>query len=391
MNTQKHKIHHLKSKKEVETFRLPQLISAKGDLTKRWFVEWWQFDNYERKLKRKRIWISTKLQTEKCRYDFADKICKKIVSDLKEKEFSSTQLYNEDNHEINLERSFEIMEKAINNKILRKKTIQTYYSHVRLFCKYLKYNKITSLHKVTTDHAKEYLHFNRMGAANTYKNKINHLKSIFNELILLNEVKNNPFSMLKGTKNEDSDFNHPYSDYEKKLIEDYLKAKNLPLYYFTRFLFFGFIRPQELINIRVKDVDIRSRIIRVSGSIAKTKKNGVIPIIKPLMEIIQESNCLNYPPDFYLFGRDLIPSNIKCPINKPNFQHREALETLGIYRPKVTVLYSWKHTGNIFAYLSGVDVKIIQKMNRHSSFETTEIYLRKLGLFLDQRIYDSSW
>lgn len=109
------------------------------------------------------------------------------------------------------------------------------------------------------------------------------------------------------------------------------------------------------------------------------------------MEIIQESNCLNYPPDFYLFGRDLVPSNIKCPINKPNFQHREALETLAIYRPKITVLYSWKHTGNIFAYLAGVDVKIIQKMNRHSSFETTEIYLRKLGLFLDQRIYDSEW
>lgn len=391
MNTQTHRTHNLKTTKGIENFRFPQLRNAKGDLTKRWFVEWWQFDNYARKLKKKRVWISTKLKTAKVRYDFADEICKKIVKDLQEKEISMPQIYNEDNHVINLERSFKVMEKAIKNKVLRKKTIQTYYSHARLFYKYLKYKNITSLHKVTTEHAKEYLHFNRMGSANTYKNKISHLKSIFNELIVLNEVKHNPFSLLKGVKNDDSEFNHPYSDYEKKLIEDYLKANNLPLYYFTRFLFFGFIRPQELINLKVKDVDIRGRVIRVSGSISKTKKNGVIPIIKPLMEVIQESNCLSYPPDFYLFGRDLVPSNIKCPINKPNFQHREALENLGIYRPKITVLYSWKHTGNIFAYLSGVDVKIIQKMNRHSSFETTEIYLRKLGLFLEQKIYESSW
>lgn len=391
MNTKIHKTAQFKEKEEVETFRLPQLKNAKGDLMKRWFVEWWEFDNNDRKLKRKRLWIPSNPKNAKFRYDFAENVCKEIVNDLQEKGTARAELYDNGNYGIKRESNFEIMEKAIKNKTLRKKTIQTYYSHVRLFCKYLESKNITSLPKVTTEHAKEYLVFNRTSAINTCKNKINHLKSIFSELILLNEVSHNPFSLLKGAKNEDSDFNNPYSDYEKKLIEDYLKAKNLPLYYFTRFLFFGFIRPQELINIRVKDVDIRSRIIRVSGSISKTKKNGVIPIIKPLMEIIQESNCLNYPPDFYLFGRDLVPSNLKCPINKPNFQHREALETLGIYRPKVTVLYSWKHTGNIFAYLSGVDVKIIQKMNRHSSFETTEIYLRKLGLFLDQRIYDSSW
>lgn len=391
MNTQKHKTAHFKKQEDVEAFRLPQLKNAKGDLMKRWFVEWWQFDSQERKLKRQRLWIPSNPKTAKFRYDFAENACKKIANDLYEKGISNIQISESDNYGIKRESNFDIMAKAISNKTLRRKTIQTYYSHTRLFCKYLESKNITSLSKVTTEHVKEYLLFNRTSAANTNKNKINHLKSIFNELIMMNEVGHNPFSMVKGIKNEDSDFNHPYSDYEKKLIEDYLKAKNLPLYYFTRFLFFGFIRPQELINIRVKDVDVRSRIIRVSGSISKTKKNGVIPIIKPLLEIIQESNCLNYPPDFYLFGRDLEPSNIKCPINKPNFMHREALETLGIYRPKITVLYSWKHTGNIFAYLSGVDVKIIQKMNRHNSFETTEIYLRKLGLFLEQKIYESSW
>lgn len=204
---------------------------------KRWFVEWWKFDNNDRKLKRQRLWIPSNPKTAKFRYDFAENVCKKIVNDLEEKGIVSSQFYEDGNYGIKRESNFEIIERAITNKTLRKKTIQTYYSHARLFCKYLESKSITSLLKVTTEHAKEYLIFNRTSAANTNKNKINHLKSIFNELILMNEVSHNPFSMLKGTKNEDSDFNHPYSDYEKKLIEDYLKAKNLPLYYFTETIF----------------------------------------------------------------------------------------------------------------------------------------------------------
>jgi integrase len=390
MDTQTNKTPHLKTQNEVKSFRLPQLKNAKGNLMKRWFIEWLQFDNNEGKLKRKRIWIPSKPKTLKFRYDFAEDICTKIVNDLQEKGIINTTNKVE-KYLIRRESNFEIIKKAIDNKTLRRKTIQTYYSHGRLFCKYLEVKNITSLSEVTAEHAKEYLFFNRADAGNTYKNKINHLKSIFNELILLNQVAFNPFSLLKCAIVNDSDFNHPFSDYEKVLIEDYLKVNNLPLFYFTRFLFFGFIRPQELINIRIKDIDVRNRTIRVSGSISKTKKNGVIPIINPLMTIIQESKYLNYPPDFYLFGKDLAPSCLKCPINKPNFQHRQALETLGIYQPKIKVLYSWKHTGNIFAYLSGVDVKVIQKINRHSNFETTEIYLRKLGLFLEQKIYDSFW
>ena len=46
-------------------------------------------------------------------------------------------------------------------------------------------------------------------------------------------------------------------------------------------------------------------------------------------------------------------------------------------------LYSFKHTSNIFKYTSGWTLAEIMKANRHSSITMTEIYLRKLGQFVE--------
>lgn len=375
----------------VQKFKTAILKNSGGDISKRWFVEWWQQCENSEKLERKRIWLPTKPKNANYRFELAEKICFEINTKLRGAGVSELS-QNRQTDRPKPPTVAEMLQKAINNKELRKKTIQTYSSHSKLFCKFLESKKIKRIESVTPELAKEYLSFNRSEYDKTYKNKINHLKALFNELIILKEISNNPFEGLKGTYNDtDSNFNHPFSDYEKNLIESHLRAKNKELYLFTRFLFFGFIRPQELINIRVKDIDTRNRTIKVSGVIAKTKKAGVIPIIPPLMQLIIESGYLSNPPDFYLFGKGLKPCSEKCPINYPNFQHRKALEELNIYRPNITVLYSWKHTGNIFAYLAGVDIKVIQQINRHSSLLTTEIYLKKLGLFLDQKIYNASW
>ena len=46
-------------------------------------------------------------------------------------------------------------------------------------------------------------------------------------------------------------------------------------------------------------------------------------------------------------------------------------------------LYSWKHTINIHAWQDTKDVMFIKTLNRHTILETTMIYLRDLGCFVD--------
>jgi integrase len=51
-------------------------------------------------------------------------------------------------------------------------------------------------------------------------------------------------------------------------------------------------------------------------------------------------------------------------------------------------LYGFKHTGVIALYLATRDIKLIQAQCRHKDISTTDIYLRDLGLFLDQDALD---
>jgi integrase len=127
--------------------------------------------------------------------------------------------------------------------------------------------------------------------------------------------------------------------------------------------------------------------IKISSESSKTGKALIKPITKNLLDLILEYKLLNYPSNFYLFGKLLNSGAVKASVNYATFQHTKILKKLDLHRKNETVLYSWKHTGNINAYLAGLDIKVIQKINGHSSLQTTEVYLRKLGLFLDKTAF----
>jgi integrase len=157
---------------------------------------------------------------------------------------------------------------------------------------------------------------------------------------------------------------------------------------FTRFIYYSFTRVKELQNLKVKDIDLRTRTIKIYAENSKTKKAIVKPIVSPLLDLILEYRLLQNPSNFFVFGYNLSPSFEPCQQNLPTNQFNALLKDLDLYRAKETTLYGWKHTGNVNAYLAGMDIRLIQQLNGHSHLETTEIYLRKLGLFLDKRAFD---
>ncbi len=262
------------------------------------------------------------------------------------------------------------------------KTKSTYRTAIRVFFEYF---KDKDYKKLKPDDAKRFEGWlgKKYDSEKTIKNKINHIKAVFSL------TKYSPLNGISATIiDDDSDFNYPYTDYEKEIIEDYLKEHNPRLYLFTRFLFYGFIRPKELINLRVQHIDLRNKTIRIPKDISKNRRAGVIPLVKPLYNLIIKEGFCKYPGNFYLFGESLKTGEIKAGANYASRKHKEALEAIGIHRDNETVLYSWKHTGNCLAYMAGMDIKLIQTINRHRSLETTEIYLRKLGIFLNKQAYE---
>lgn len=229
-------------------------------------------------------------------------------------------------------------------------------------------------------------HLEKLHSEKTVKNKINNIKAVFSL------TKFNPLKSISATVvDDDSDFNYPYNDYEKAAIEAHLVENDYSLYLLTRFIFYGFLRPKEIRGLEVRDIDLRNKTIRIRKEVSKNRRAGVIPLVKPLYDLIIQEGLTRYPAHFRIFGYNLKPGERKASPNLASNRHTSALKTLGLYRERETVLYSWKHTGNCLAYLAGMDIRLIQAINRHKSLQTTEIYLRKLGIFLNKQAYEISY
>lgn len=366
-----------------------KLHNFNNDLHKRWFISYGLYDEKLKRMVRRKVYLPSNPKD----LEYRSKLSQELIFEINKKLNEGLLFERKKDKKIDTTNFMQVVEamldKLVDKELIVMKTRQTYLSACKHFNSYLLLN---SMHYTEFKKTNLNSFLDSLTVTNNHKKVVrSHLRSVFSILVQNEILAFNPFLGSLKLKTIESDFNHPFSDYEKDKLEVYMQEYEPNLYLLTRFIFYAFIRPKELLNLRVRDIDLRNRTIKIKSSIAKNDKSESVPIIKPLMDLILKSGVLSNPSDYYLFGQGLIPSRTKSPMNEPTTMHREVLQKLGFYVERVTVLYSWKHTGNIFAYMAGIDIKLIQRINRHSSLATTEIYLKKLGLFLDKNAFDSSW
>lgn len=190
------------------------------------------------------------------------------------------------------------------------------------------------------------------------------------------EKKNYKRSKLPET---DTQKNVAFTRSHQSIIEAYLLEHNYPLYVFTRLVYHAFIRPKELRGLNVLSIDFERRQIVVPGIISKNRKNEAVPINRTLYEVLKAYEGKTG----FLFGRSLEFGSLhKCSENTPYNHHAAVLAAVGLNGLGYS-LYSWKHTGAVRAYESGLDIKKLQALLRHSSLQITDIYLRSLNVVRD--------
>ena len=136
------------------------------------------------------------------------------------------------------------------------------------------------------------------------------------------------------------------------------------------------LRPgQELRLLQVRDIDIEHKQIIVRAANAKNRSKSVLPMDEYLTARIVSLGVTNYAPDMYVFGTYNVPS--RKPVGKNTLRNRfnKYRDDLGI--DKRIKFYSWKHTGAISMVENGASVWELQAHMRHSSITTTEDYIRQ--------------
>ena len=143
------------------------------------------------------------------------------------------------------------------------------------------------------------IYLNEVLIATSAKNRNNtraDISTIFstleqNEIIPLNFVQKIP--VLKSTPEK----NKSYSSTEESKIFDYLDKNNKLLSLYVKFISYNFLRPVEVNRIKIGDIDLNDKILKI-----KTKTGFKLKRI-PQVLIDELPDISNYPNDAFLFGR----------------------------------------------------------------------------------------
>jgi integrase len=271
---------------------------------------------------------------------------------------------------------------------LKIKSYRTYNDIVKMFCAWLSskhWDKIT-VSKFTRRDALEYADYllkTRKFSGKSFNHNIGVMKTFFNALVSREEITINPFKGIKELP-ESTGSNIPYTEAERIKIIDYLKRYNIRLYYAICFVYFCFIRRSELIQLKVKDIDMINHTIRIPASVSKNRKSEAVSIPQELEKILHKMKVNDHDPEEYIIGhkfetcarRIIRADSLSTAMTRIN-------KELGISGKG---FYSFKHSGVCELYRITKDPYLVMRQCRHSELKITMIYLRSMGLTVDESI-----
>lgn len=288
------------------------------------------------------------------------------------------------------------------------------------------------VNKIQRKHIKmimEQIKSTRTIANKTYNNYLGTLSSFFAELLQWDMIEYNPASRVKPLDEPETNKYVPYTDAEKKAIQDHLFKHHKPFYNFLMLVYHTGIRPKEALAMKIRDVNLPFRVITlVPNKVAEnTKTNKVrrVPINDDLLTIFTGMNLDKYPDDYFVFGSPCGPNGNRgqgsLPIGEKPARGtgtktgKSGARRGDYFMPSQTqvkrdtatklwkaiikdetglgidkYLYAMKHTGADDKILAGVDLDSLRYLYGHSSKQMTEIYAKGIkGLYQKNIIQNS--
>lgn len=272
---------------------------------------------------------------------------------------------------------------------------ERYRSFVNVFSEWLEHAGRTSkLLKDTTrrdmydflDWLKEH-----RGVGNyTRNNYLYNIRSCFTELCAREMLSKNPTEGITKLNVQSSKYPF-FTEKQQKILERWMKLHNRNLYHFTRFIYYGFMRPAEIKRLRIQDINMKDRVIMVWNHVSKNKKQQPVVINNDLYNTLQAMEIEDVPAYWYLFGPQWDPAPEPCTSrHKFGNAHRKAMEETKLY-DGILDMYSWKNTGMSRAFDAGVDIIQIKNQARHHSLDQSYDYMKALGKVIHSGLKDKEW
>jgi len=376
----------LQPTEDMYPFKKARLNDCAGNLSGRWYVEFSVWDTQKSKLVRKRYYEVNNIASEQDRRVYANRIIQQLNKLLKEGyHFDVNKVPSPSQSEDQEKRTYTTSDAAtyaleIKKASLRSTSYPSYKSTVKIFKKWVSENHlqeldVTYFDKLRAVYFDDYLLVECGFAAKTVNGHVSYLKSLFQVLVEHEVIRNNPFKNLKKHKEGESRRNMAFNEKQMAAIKKILQKKDPGLWLFIQFIYYCYLRPNEVRQLKHSFLRLDKNQIYVPGHISKNGKEGYVTMPESFHNVLVESKEFNSGQEYVFQSR----SEVK-PISKNVMGERYRNLTKDLNLSSDYTLYSWKHSGVVAAYRAGIDIKTIQNQCRHHSLEQTDIYLKSLGL-----------
>lgn len=360
-------------------FKLAALVDFGGDLDKQWYIRYSVEKPDTGKLVRIKFSLDLNREpTVRLRRAKAKEMIQEVNAQLKK----GWNPYIEPEPKIQIKTLREVLYEFLEVKrvSLRRRTYQSYKYVIDSFLKYLDQTKsrVELCTEVTPKIAREWLDWMSMQgrAGKTVNTSKVHLKVFFEMMVDRDMIPKNPFKGINKLP-EDQGKNKAFTLDEREKIWSHLVQKNQGMYVFTRMIYFCYIRPVEILRLKVSDIDLSKSVILISGDQSKNRKTQSVSIPDAFKSELMEHISGSSPSDFVM-GKKYKCSPNNMGRNAVSLGMNNIIRALGFSSDHS--LYAFKHSGVVSAYQAGIDLYSISRQLRHHSLVITQIYLKSLGL-----------
>lgn len=376
---------------------LPHLMDAGGDLKKQWYVEYACRDPRTGNLKRFREYNGfTALRTVEERYTYAES----IISEIKEKLLSGwtpfdkrtvsyedelilqkyAERWGRDRKEMPTLRMYLSEFLSLKKETVIPHSFQTYRSKLRIFNEWAEHKELDKVHVscITSEHILEFFYYivrvNNLSRRSVKKyGQILH--NFFDYLIKRKLIVSNPVCDIPNMGRKTDEAARPIPDKERKQLLAFMQRNDPQLWLVCLMEYYCAIRPNELRQLRIHDLDLENGVIRIPCTISKNGKTELVNMPNQLHKLLQSLNLEDYKGNDFLFSSGGLPGPKMLGKNTLRFRFDRIREKLKL--PTEYKLYSFKYTGASALVNAGINTWELQRHMRHKSIDTTEHYINR--------------
>jgi integrase len=281
---------------------------------------------------------------------------------------------------------------AEKEKTLRKNTLRSYKSVTNQLIKWVNENEkniyFSMFRKFTAVSFMDFIFAKERVGGRTYNNILKVLRLLWNWAVEKCYAKENPFEQIKlKPKTQKKRILVPPET--RQIITEYLNSQNNTGFNIAcRLVYTSLIRPKEILELRIKDVDLKNRCICVPSEVAKNHKQRYSALNQELITLLENMNLDKYPKNYFLFGGDLAPSATPAGNSRLTKEWDKLRKALKL--PAEMQLYSLRDSGIYEMLKSGIDDLSVMQHADHSDLSITTIYANHADSGLISKIYEKA-